>query len=134
MNITKARARSLIIEAFRNAPEIYSGFRRVIQDTLYDECHAAEKQHRRGHPAVAGFSVALAAQYFAVRYVRDYMLHADKMPNVGDYLHLRHECFTAAAIVRQYGFGRGSESKKLQDWIASIPPEFDAIDYPDMMK
>lgn len=125
---SKSRTIAIIRDAFRKAPEIHSGFRQVIQDTLYDECLAAERDHRRpGHPAVRGFSAQDAARYFAVKYLREYLLRTDKMPEVSQYLHLRHECFTAAAIVLEYG-------AQLAAWVQSIDPEFERIDYARMMQ
>jgi len=124
---SKYRTVAIINEAFRSAPVIHSGFREVIQDTLYDECLAAERQHRKGHPVVRGFTVQDAARYFAVKYLREYLLRTDKIPEVSQYLHLRHECFTAAAIVLEFG-------DKLDTWVRSIDPEFERIDYARMMQ
>lgn len=124
---SKTRAVAIIREAFRKLPDIYGGFRLVIQDTLYDECLAAERQHRKGHPSVDGFSVQTAAQYFAVKYLREYYLQTCKMPTVKEYLHIRHECFTAAAIILEHG-------PDLTEWVRGVPKEFDSIDYARMMQ
>lgn len=121
---SKTRAIQIIRRAFDTAPVIHSGFRELIGDTLFQECEAAERQHRR---ARSRLSVSVAAKYFAVKYIRDYLLHGEKMPTVKEYLNIRSECFTAASIVLNYG-------AELDAWVKSIPDEFDAIDYARMMQ
>ncbi len=122
---SKTRAIQIIRRAFDTAPVIHSGFRELIGDTLFQECEAAERQHRRQR--LECISVSVAAKYFAVKYLREYVLRTDKIPTIKDYLHIRRECFTAASIVLNYG-------AELDAWVKSIPDEFDAIDYARMMQ
>lgn len=125
--MTKTKANAIILSAYRALPDIHVGFRLIIQDTLLDECEAAERQHRRGRPAVRGFSTRDAARYFVVKYLRDYMLKPSSKPNLEDYLHIRRECFLAASIVQNHG-------AKLVSWVKSVPAEFDSVDYVDLMQ
>jgi hypothetical protein len=125
---SKSQTVAIVRKAFSAAPDIQSGFARVIQDTLYDECLAAERSHRKCKPVsceVPSWSAQDAARYFAVKYLREYVLSARKLPTVSEYLHIRHECFTAASIAENYRI-------ELTQWARGIPAEFDAIDYARM--
>ena len=123
---SKTRTIAIVRDAFNGAPVISCGFRNVV-DMLFSECLAAEREHRKYKPASCespSWTAHRAAQYFTVKYLREYM-SAAALPTIREYLHIRHECFTAASIVENYG-------EQLREWVNSIPSEFDAIDYARM--
>jgi hypothetical protein len=129
---SKALTVKIINDAFYSAPQIQQGFRNsIIHDILFEECLTAERQHRKpcgrfNPPAPKGWSAQDAARYFTVKYLRSYVLRPESMPSLGQYLHIRHECFTAAAIVLEHGF-------KIGEWALTIAETFDSIDYARMM-
>lgn len=125
--MTATRAQAAIIEtAYRTLPECFRGFGED-KHRLYEKCLASEREHRSGRPAPRGFSANLAARYFAVKWLREYSLGVDKLPTIADYLHLREECYFAAAMSVEH-------AGVLQPWAASVPAEFDALDYAKLME
>ena len=123
---TKAQQIAIIDRAYLSIPVIEHQFTN-LRAMLFEECKAAEKQHRRGHPAPRGFSVGAAARYFTVKYLRHFALDPGRIPTIKDYLSVRRELFTAASIY----FNAQDE---ITEWAESVDPEFDAIDYCKLMR
>lgn len=131
MNISKARAVLVINTLFHRLPTLSGAAFRSGADLLQRECATSEREHRKGWSRYGksprGFSADVAGRYFAVKYLHDYMT-SDKAPSVADYLSIRHECFTAAALVLQ-------NREALQTWCADeLFGEFTQIDYVEMME
>ncbi len=124
MSATTKQAK-IINEAFSRLPETYHGFT-TCKDLLLAQCTAAEKAHRSGRRAVSGFSVSLAGKYFTVKYLLDAVRFPERMPTAADYLSLRHEIFTAYAIVSE-------ALPQFTGWAEGVPLGFDALDYCEMM-
>lgn len=125
MTCTSKQA-AIINRAWNDLPECFRGFG-DDKARLYVKCLESERQHRRVGRAPRGFSAQLAARYFVVKWLREYVTGADKLPTVADYLHIREECFMAAAMSVEH-------AEVLRPWAASVSPEFDTLDYAEMMK
>lgn len=120
------KTQKLIGRVFASLPEMHHGFHDCDR-LLLDECVAAERQHRRGRGSVRGFTPVDAGRYFAAAYLHGMVTGARKVPEVGDYLSFRHELYTAAAIVHE-------NREALTAWAATVPAEFVALDYCDLMQ
>lgn len=126
MPCTRKQAET-INRAFSSMPEMFRGFG-GDKVRLFNHCLAGERDHRSGHPTPRGFSAQLAARYFAVKWLREYVLKRDRLPSLRDYLHIRQECFFAAACSLEH------ESEALTVWAQSIDEEFDSLDYAQLME
>lgn len=116
----------VIASAYRSIPELFRGFG-DDKERLYEKCLASETQHRRGHPAPRGFSTANAAKYFAVKWLHEYLTESDKLPTLAQYLHMREECYFAAAMTVEH-------AEALAGWPDKVPAEFLALDYAALME
>ena len=130
-----AKQRRLIRAVFDTVPEVESSFR-TARGTVYALALASERQHRRpvftsygrmGHPPAPGFSADTAARYFTVKWLADYAKPGAKLPDIGAVMSIRSECYTAAAWV-------ALEPGTLRAWSLTIPKEFFALDYAELMK
>lgn len=121
------KTQSLIARVYRTLPDIDAGWGRNPIEKLARQCESAEREHRRGRPAVRGFTCADAARYFTIRYLHDYATNHDRMPTIEDVLDIRAECILAAAIVARY-------PDQLRAWVATVPAEFLALDYCEMVQ
>ena len=119
------KQRQLINDAFSRIPETYHGFN-TCKDMLLSDCTDAERKHRSGRPATAGFSAQLAGKYFTVKYLLDAVRFPERMPTCADYLSFRNEIFTAYAIVLE-------SPDKYRAWAEAVPTAFDTLDYCKLM-
>lgn len=72
--------------------------------TYLAENIAEEKNHRGFGLREGGWglTVAESARLFAVKQLAEYLQPGAKLPRVKDYLHYRHSCYIAAAMVLNY--------------------------------
>lgn len=98
----------------------------LVENILEERSHRGFGPNYSSHhdPFV---TVARAAKLFAVKQIADY-LTGEKMPELKDYLHFRKSCYTAAALVLEYG-------DKLRDALKDFDlAELKALDYSELVK
>lgn len=118
------KARTLIETAFRDIPDIYSGFS-LARDIIYREALAGEKQHRNGRQSPRDFPATLAAKYFTVKWLAGYASGRDAMPTIANVHRMRRDCVLSASFAADY--------PEFAEWAKSVPAEFWALDYVELM-
>lgn len=121
------KARTLIETAFRDIPDIYSGF-----DLMRDVIQAAALEGERRHRAVRSdspkaFPASLAAKYFTVKWLAEYTLHPSRLPKIAEIHRMRKDCVLSASFA-------ADNAGALYSWALSVPAEFWALDYAKMMQ
>lgn len=122
-----ANQKAMIDAAFRSIPDLFRSFGND-KDKLFDKCLTSERQHRNGRPSPRGFSAHTAARYFAVKWLHEYSTLGVNL-TVRDYLHVREECFFAAAMALEH-------QARLAPWAAAFAlnnPGFSELDYAKLM-
>jgi hypothetical protein len=117
----------MIDKAFYAIPHMHVGSFTAGAERLFALALEGETQHRRGHPPIRGFSANAAARYFAVKWLREYVLYQDRIPDIRGILDLRPDVIYAAALVSKF-------AEVLSPWVDTVPADFDAIDYAELMK
>lgn len=122
------KTQKLIASVYRSIPEMREGFVEY-PDALMKVCEREEKQHRNGwRPAgwcSRNFSAADAARYFAVKWLHDYAANG-RLPDISEYLSVKESCLIAACLVAR-------NRVLLSKWAETVPAEFLALDYVEMM-
>ena len=119
------KARTLIETAFRDIPDIYSGFI-LMRYVIYDAALKGEKRHRNGRPCRKDFPVTLAAKYFTVKWLAEYTLHPSSLPTIAEIHSMRRDCVLAASF-------SADNVGALYAWALSVPDGFWALDYAALM-
>lgn len=117
--------RTIIETAFRDIPDIYSGFS-LMRDLIYQSALEGEKRHRPGRPSPRNFPASVAAKYFVVKWLAGYASGRDKLPTIADVHSLRPDVVLSASFAADY-------TQTLGAWANSIPAAFWEIDYAELM-
>ena len=118
--------RKLIETAFRDIPDIYSGFS-LVRDAIQRAALEGEKSHRRSrYDTPKSFPASLAAKYFTVKWLAEYTLHPSRLPEIAEIHRMRQDCVLAASF-------SADNAGALYAWALSVPDEFWALDYAKMM-
>lgn len=121
------KARTLIETAFRDIPDIYSGFS-LMRDVIYDAALEGEKRHRAGRAdSPRNFPATLAAKYFTVKWLAEYTLNPSRLPSIAEVHRMRQDCVLAASFA-------ADNVGALYAWALAIPEEFHTLNYAEMMQ
>ena len=121
------KARTLIDTAFRDIPDIYSGFN-LMRDVIQSAALEGEKRHRNSRSdSPRNFPASLAAKYFTVKWLAEYTLQPSRLPSIADIHRMRHDCVLAASF-------SADNVGVLYAWAMAVPAEFWELDYAKLMQ
>lgn len=115
-----------ITTAVDSVPPMHSGGFISGLERLLEVATDGERAHRRNRTGIA-ISVRLAAQYFAVKWLRDAVLRTTPV-RPSEMLHLREDVFLALALVDEHRPALDAWNYS-RDWT-----DFDALDYVELVK
>lgn len=119
--------RTIIETAFRDIPDIYSGFS-LARDLIYRAALEGEKRHRNSRSdSPRNFPASLAAKYFTVKWLAEYTIHPSRLPSISDIHRMRQDCILSASF-------SADNVGALYSWAMSVPAEFWELDYAKMME
>ena len=117
---------AIIAQSFDSIPDIYDGFN-TIRNRITDLAYKSEKEYRQDSMPNRGFTAADASRYFVVRWLAGYVTGKNALPEIADISHMRPDVVLAASYAAEH-------RAMLKDWAESVPAEFWALDYCELMK
>ena len=116
--------RTVISAAYDSIPD---GFN-TARDRIYRAALDSERAHRKGRFGTPrDFPASLAAKYFTVKWLAEYTRRPSRLPTIAEIHRLRPDVVLAASFA-------ADNTGALYAWAVSVPAEFWALDYADLMR